>query len=353
MLRLRVFVLTMILAAGVAVAQKPNVPDYDLVRKTELHDLNRWRSLDADSSHSYDMLELELDYRVENAAVPATGVASLIIAALEQMSIIPFNAEDLQITAVHELGTPLTFFHQNDTVYVERAIVPGDTITLDFTLSVPVIANNSDVGYHVAWNHAYTFTEPYGSRRWFPCFDQPFDKFNRATLAVNMPDWWSLAANGSRVETSFPEAGRKREVYVHDHPISTYLVMICAGEYSEHHESVNGVEYRYFAFPEDSLAAAYDWERTPQMVELFNGLFGNYPFAEYGMVQAAIFNGWGAMEHQTFTTYGFNLVDSMRTFEYIVAHELAHMWFGDALSPVDFRNMWLNEGFATYGDALW
>ncbi len=334
-------------------AQPLKIPDGNLVRKAEMHNAGRWRALDADSTHSYDMLELQLDYRVEDGAVPATGVASLKLVAEEGMSIVPFNAENLQITAVHEYGTPLTFFPQNDTVYVQRTVAAGETLTLDFTVSVPIVANNSDVGYHAGWQHVFTFTEPYGSRRWYPCFDQPFDKFNRVRLAVNMPEQWSLAANGVRVETTYPAPGRKREVYVHDHPISTYLVMICAGRYSEHYETVDNVQYRYFAFPEDSLAAAYDWERTPQMVALFNQLFGQYPFGEYGMVQAAIFNGWGAMEHQTFTTYGFNLVDSMRTFEYIVAHELTHMWFGDALSPVDFRNMWLNEGFATYGDALW
>src|SRR3989339_1999685 len=89
------------------------------------------------------------------------------------------------------------------------------------------------------------------------------------------------------------------------------------------------------------------------MVSCFASLFGDYPFNAYGMVEAAVFNGWGAMEHQTFTTYGHRLIDGNNTYDAIVAHELSHMWFGDDLSPVDFRNIWLNEGFATYSGALW
>ncbi len=334
-------------------AQPLKIPDENLVRKAELRNPDRWRALDMDSTHSYDMLDLQLDYRVENAPTPATGTAALTIVAREVLTLIPFNAELLQVLSVQEDGGNIPFSVQNDTAYVQRAMAVGDTVTLVFTVSAPIVPDNSDVGFHVAATHAFTFSEPYGARRWYPCFDQPFDKFDHVTIAVNMPDYWTLAANGTRTETTFPSAGRKREVYRMDYPVSSYLVMFCAGDYTEQNVTVDGVAYRYFAFPQDSAKAAYDWERTPQMVALFNEKFGAYPFDAYGMVQALLFNGWGAMEHQTLTTYGAHLVDSLRTFEYIVAHELAHQWFGDALSPVDFRNMWLNEGFATFGDALW
>jgi aminopeptidase N len=334
-------------------AQPLKIPDENLVRKAEMRDAARWHSLDADSAHSYDMLDIQLDYRVEDAPTPAIGTATVTVAALEALTLIPFNAELLQVLSVQENGGNIPFFVQNDTAYVQRAMAGGDTATFVFTVSAPIVASNSDGGFHVAARHAFTFSEPYGARRWYPCFDQPFDKFNHATIAVNMPDYWTLAANGMRIETTFPSPGRRREVYQLDYPVSSYLVMFCAGQYTQQYVDVNNVQYRYFAFPEDSAKAAYDWERTPQMVALFDSLFGPYPFNAYGMVQAYLFNGWGAMEHQTLTTYGAHLVDSLRTFEYIVAHELTHQWFGDALSPVDFRNMWLNEGFATFGDALW
>ncbi len=313
----------------------------------------RWNTLDADSSHSYDMLSIRLDYRIEPSDVPMTGIATIRFVSLISSNVFKFNAEGISVTGVNENDMALPFLQAQDTVTVTRPASPGDTVTVWFVVQIPIVADNGEVGYHFAWSHAFTFNEPYGARRWIPCFDQPFDKVNEFVAAITMAESWSLASNGRLVETTIPEHGYRREVYRSEDPITTYLMMICAGDYSVRTETVDDIEYRYFAFPQDSMKAAYDWERTPQMVELFDSLISPYPFGEYGMVQASLFNGWGAMEHQTFTTYGHHLVDSMRTFEGIVAHELMHQWFGDALSPVDFRNMWLNEGFATFGHILW
>lgn len=321
--------------------------------ENQRHELGFRASLDADSFHSFDMLTLALDYRVENVAQPATGIATISLQARENLSQLEFNAEGLIIHGVNENDAVLPFSFENNVVMVQRSMQMGDTITIWFSLDIPVQPDHISLGYHWGIGGVFTFSEPYGARRWFPCFDWPFDKFSTVTIAVNMPDYWSLAANGALIETSYPEFGRKREVYQLEQPISTYLVMLTCGSYSKQVFEREGIQYRYFVWPQDSAKAAYDWERTPHMMSLFNQEFGEYPFQQYGMVQAELYNGWGAMEHQTFTSMGHHLIDSVRTYEGIVAHELAHQWFGDALSPVDFRNMWLNEGFATYAHALW
>jgi aminopeptidase N len=230
----------------------------------------------------------------------------------------------------------------------------GDTVDFSITYSAPVVDNHNQTGFHYGWQIAYTFSEPYGARQWFPCYDEPFDKVDRARIAVEMPEGWHLASNGRLDSTTYPAPGRVREAYGNDEPICTYLMSIAAAPYARWYDDLpGGGQVRYFAFRQDSAAAVFDWERTPQMISLFETLFGPYPFQDYGMAQADLFYGWGAMEHQTFTTMGYRLIDSNRTYEGIVAHELAHQWFGDALSPVDFRHMWLNEGFATYSDGLW
>lgn len=342
------------LPLATAALAEPEQPDMtDLIRAFESRNGTRRIPLDADSSHSYDMLSLFIDYWVEPDTVPAVGTVSITLTGVEEADEIPFNAEELIINGVNEFDWAVPFHHVNDTLYVERHVSVGETLTLDISVEAPPRGDWMDDGYNVDQYHVFTSAEPYGSRRWYPCFDQPFDKFNEVTIAINMPEHWFLASNGVSIETTYPEPGRKREVYYHDYPISSYLVMICAGEYTRCFETVNEVEFRYFAWRQDSADAAFDWEQTPEMTALFSEYFGDYPFEQYGMVEAAIFGGWGAMEHQTFTTFGHRLIDGVRTYEGIVAHELAHQWFGDALSPVDFRNMWLNEGFATYSDALW
>ena len=344
--------LAALVLACTAAALPPDPTQTEFIRLMESRRHQPAGSLDADSAHSYDMISLSLDYRVEPLGQPLTGWAAIRLVARQNLTLIPLNAQGMTILGVNVFDQALPFTHVHDTLYVNYAMQIGDSVTLDIHLWVPSEAEPGGIGFHSEADHAYTFSEPYGARRWMPCFDQPFDKFNDVTIAVNMPASWWLASNGSLIETTYPSAGRKREVYYHDHPISTYLVMFAAGPYARRFETVNGVLYRYFAFPQDSAAAAYDWQRTPQMVSVYENLFGDYPFEQYGMVQTDIMGGWGAMEHQTFTTYGQHLVDSQRTYEGVVAHELAHMWFGDAVTCVDFRNIWLNEGFASYATAL-
>lgn len=320
------------------------------------HSAERWlnTSLDAESLHTYDQRELTLDLAVQNGDLPLVGRATILLRAREPLTEILFNAEELEISEVFVNGTPAEFTHILDTLHVNRAVAQNEDVEVAVVYSVEPNSDWFDTGFQTGWEQAYTFSEPFGARRWYPCWDQPSDKFDHVNTSVEMPENWTLAANGRWTHATFPFQGRIRHFYEYDQPISTYLVHFAAGNFSNQIFEQDGVQYRYFAWPRsDSAQAAYDWERTPEMVEYFSGLFGDYPFDAYGMVMTDIFGGWGAMEHQTFTTYGFNLVDSARTFEGIVAHELAHQWFGDHLSPVDFRNMWLNEGFATYGDALW
>jgi aminopeptidase N len=325
----------------------------EFIRRFEAENPRGRTHLDQDSTHSYDMLALSVDYQVETTYTPATGWVYLTLVGRATQAQIVLNAPIIAVSAVNVGDQALVFAQHDDSLYITYPLTPNDTVTLEMHCSAPVQNGSQALGYHVAQNHVFTFAEPYGARNWYPCFDQPFDKFNEVTVAVNMPDVWTLASNGERVETTYPTAGRKREVYHHNHPISTYLVMLAAGRFSQEYHTVNGVTYRYFALPGDSLRASVDWQRTPDMVRVYTQDFGPYPFESYGMVQANIMGGWGAMEHQTFTTYGNHLVDGTGYFEPVVAHELAHMWFGDHLTCVDFRNIWLNEGFATYCAALY
>lgn len=317
---------------------------------------DRWQfaSLDAESLHSYDQLELWLSVSIQNGDLPMTAVATIELVTRESMSAILFNAEALTITQVlvNDIATP--FVHGDDTLRVTYNAVTGETLSVSVQYSALPQDSWFETGFQTGWEQAYTFSEPFGARRWYPCWDQPSDKFSHVNMSVEMPENWTLAANGRLVSTVTPAPGRVRQSYEHTQPLAPYLVHFAVGNFSNQVFDQDGVQYRYFAWPRsDSAQAAFDWQRTPEMVNYFSGLFSDYPFDAYGMVMTDIFGGWGAMEHQTFTTYGFNLVDSLRTFEGIVAHELAHQWFGDYLSPVDFRNMWLNESFATYGDALW
>ncbi|HEX05269.1 MAG TPA: T9SS type A sorting domain-containing protein, partial [Bacteroidetes bacterium] len=145
--------------------------------------------------------------------------------------------------------------------------------------------------------------------------------------------------------------------WTNDEQTSTYLLSMAAGEYNVVNDGpagVNDTPVAYWILPQYQAQAEYDFGQTDDMIDYFEPLFGEYPFVKYDQSMAAIFNGWGAMEHQTATTFGYNLARSgTRAYENIVAHELAHQWWGDLVGPRTFADIWLNEGFATYCEALW
>ena len=204
----------------------------------------------------------------------------------------------------------------------------------------------------------YTLSEPTYAPTWWPCKDLPSDKFT-VSLNITVPGELTAASVGTLESTQDNGDGTKTFSWKSSYPITTYLVSLAIGKYDtweEEYTSLDGTTTMpvvYYSYVPYTNKAKRDWDNTVEMIEYFSGLFGEYPFIneKYGM---AMF-GWtsGAMEHQTLSSMGYLTVTGNKMFETVVAHELVHQWFGDAISPETWMDLWLNEGFASYGEALW
>jgi aminopeptidase N len=199
-----------------------------------------------------------------------------------------------------------------------------------------------------AWIIA-SLSEPYYARLWWPCKDTPADKADSVQVDLTVPDNLTGVSNG-KLENVQSASGWKTFSWKERYPITTYLVSVAVSNYAEFGETFTFADgtrmpIRHYVYPENLATAQAQLADTRDMLAFFNRAFGDYPFKKekYGHAQFA----WGGgMEHQTITSVG-SFGDGL------IAHEMSHQWFGDLITMKSWQDIWLNEGFATYSEALY
>lgn len=183
---------------------------------------------------------------------------------------------------------------------------------------------------------------------WFPCIDHPSDKAT-VRFTVTAPGKYEVVSNGRLMQSKILRDGRKKTQWAERQPIPTYCMAIGAAEFSVARQpQVNGVPLAWYAYPEDSAAAAQKFSRTAAMLDYLSALVGPYPYEKFAQVQAR--TSFAGMENASAVFYTESLLRG--TPEIPLSHEMAHQWFGNSVTESDWDHLWLSEGFATYLEAL-
>ncbi|MCB0284807.1 MAG: T9SS type A sorting domain-containing protein, partial [Calditrichaeota bacterium] len=202
-------------------------------------------------------------------------------------------------------------------------------------------------------HHVWTLSEPYGAKYWWPCKDTPIDKADSVDIVVTVPENQIVASNGTLVSDIFNGDGSRTFHWQEKYPIATYLVSLAIAPYAHFTDTYNLSDSKemlldYYVYPQRETLAKSIFPMIKDHLDGLISYFGDYPFPDekYGMAQF----GWGGgMEHQTISSIGV----VSESWEFVYVHELAHQWFGDALSCESWQEIWLNEGFASYAEALY
>jgi aminopeptidase N len=258
----------------------------------------------------------------------------------------------LAIDSVSLAGVSFTHSANVLSIQLNNTYNPGDIVQVKIYYHH---LNVSDDAFYVGGGFVFTCTAPEGARKWFPCVDHPSDK---ATLDITtqVPATVNLGANG-RFEDYVTVGDTIYYHWVSRDPIATYLMVIS----SKVNYNLDIIYWQNPFTPGDSIPVWFYWNAGENQTQLnniktkiipmmtyYSDLFGEYPFEKNGFATLNNLFPWGGMENQTLISLCPNCWD-----ELLVAHEFAHQWFGDMISPATWSDVWLNEGFATYCEPLW
>ncbi len=304
---------------------------------------------------NYDITYHKLEFTINPSVKFVTGKITTTYTALSNMNTITFDIANALTVSSVKIGTTNLAYVENTNnevvITLPATQTIGNSATIEVSYSGVPPANGFDA--FVQTTHAgtpiiWTLSEPFGARDWWPCKQDLNDKINSIDVYITAPSQYISVSNG--IETTAPVivGANKTTHFHHNYPIPAYLIAIACTNYSVYNQTAGTAPNTYpiinYIYPENLATVQPQLDQTPLILDLYETLFEPYPFRneKYGHAQF----GWGGgMEH---TTVSF-MVNFGRG---LIAHEMAHQWFGDKVTCGTWKDIWLNEGFATYVAAL-
>lgn len=329
--------------------------NYDIVEREKDRYRKYMNFKKSDVGNNIDVKYHKLYWEIDPAVYYIKGyVSTKFIATQDNINQVSFDFNsNLICDSVLINWETQTFSNTNDVLTINLsnsiALNQSETVTIYYQGVPSATGFGSFIqDYHGDVPIIWTLSEPYGAKEWWPCKQDLVDKIDSIDVYVKTPVQYKVASNGVLVD-EIVEGNSKTAIWKHRHPIAAYLIAIAVTNYQEYSQYVkinenDSIHVLNYFYPEDYDEFKIDAEEIIDVLKFMNEKFILYPFHDekYGHAQF----GWsGGMEHQTMSFMG-NLN------YYLMVHELAHQWFGDYITCGSWADIWVNEGFARYSEAI-
>ncbi|MFH0733075.1 MAG: M1 family aminopeptidase [bacterium] len=355
------FFTLLLLAFAINIYSQNDKNRLDIQQKSFNNQFNKTFDTKYPSDDKYDVTYYMLNLSIEHSFYTSNYISGSVqmkakstVANLTTCYMDLVNA--FQIDSVKSTLGAIVYNHTGDKINLTFPSALQIDEPFDVTIYYKGIPGSSGWGSFSFTTHnsnpvIWSLSEPYGSSDWWPCKDTPADKPDSVDIWVTANSFFTSVSNGKLMEVIDNGNNTKTYKWKVSYPIAQYLISVAMTnyyQYDNYYTALDGtvMTLNHFTYLENwSNTRKTQIDQTPDMMHEFALMFGEYPFLreKYGHAE---FNWGGGMEHQTITSIvGFG--------ESLVSHELAHQWFGDMITCKDWHNIWINEGFATYLEALY
>ncbi len=315
---------------------------------------------------TYDVVHYKIEVLFDEAHKKIFGTTTIMLVPfLSRCTTVEFDAENMEFRSATIGKKPLAYETKSKSVVItlDKPYSFLDTIIV----AIEYIATpkkglyfvQPDSGYPDKPRQIWTQGEDMDNHHWFPCYDFPNDKATSEVIGT-VKSSYTFLSNGKLIGVKEnKKTGAKTFHWKQNKPHASYLIMLAAGHYTVLKDSADGIPLEYYIYPGQREDAAVCLSHTPKIMKFFNERIGyKYPWEKYAQVAIADFM-FGGMENTSATT----MLDRILVYDArsrvdespasLIAHELAHQWWGDVVTCKDWRHLWINESFASYFDLLY